>query len=73
MILNHRAVVSAIWAYESIMTGTMNALASSHAPDPHPSENFGLDIILLAPVAILALPLHMLGEAEIMLSSQFGK
>ena len=41
-------------------------------PGSHPTENFGLDLILVAPVALLMLPLQKLAEAEVHLSSQFG-
>lgn len=63
---------SAMWTYDAIMTGTMDAVATSHRPGSHPTENFGLDLILVAPVALLMLPLQKLAEAEVHLSSQFG-
>ena len=63
---------SAMWTYNAIMTGTMDAVATSHRPGSHPTENFGLDLILVTPVALLMLPLQKLAEAEVHLSSQFG-
>ena len=56
--------------YTTVMGGALNAIGSSRG-DRHPSETFMVDMLLLVPLGILLFPLQKIGEAEILLSSQF--
>lgn len=63
---------SAMWLYSTIMTGALEIAKSSHAPNTHPTENFGTDLLIVAPVAIALIPLQIVAEQEVRLSSQFS-
>lgn len=62
---------SAMALYTTVMSGALNAIAGLRG-DRHPSETFGIDILLVGPLAILLFPLQKIGEAEINLSSKLG-
>lgn len=60
-----------MWLYQSLMLDAMNRFNNLNGPDKHPSETFGATMLSSSPLAILLIPLQMIAEAELRLSSTF--